>query len=393
MSKGIYALEINGRYYIGKDTLIHNEKRIKDHLLLLNKGEHYNTHLQRAYNKYNKEISWFIVEEHEEISKVELSILERKMIKQFDSFANGYNMTLGGEGMSGYTWSEEQKQKGSERFRGEKNPSAKITKEDFLEIVDLLIAGKSNRFIAELFDLHDRYVSLIRHKRRYRYLWQHIDYDSVKSNDVAEMLGNVSEQEFQMIIEKMLQGYTNREIEDEHELPSGTASRIRHKRLYISWWEKYFPDYNEVFSKIAKAHSNKIDEIQVHTGQKVKGIKRSVATKETMRKSNGKSKAVMIDGKEYSSMMHAEEETGINRKVIAKRILSDEFPNYTRVKKEPKIATKPLQPNDRKSKAVRINGIVYQSMSEASRKLGIDRKTIAGRVLSPSFEEYELMDE
>jgi hypothetical protein len=48
MSKGIYALEINGRYYIGKDIVSHNQKRIKEHLLLLEKGEHYNTHLQRA---------------------------------------------------------------------------------------------------------------------------------------------------------------------------------------------------------------------------------------------------------------------------------------------------------------------------------------------------------
>ncbi|AZU62480.1 NUMOD1 domain-containing DNA-binding protein [Neobacillus mesonae] len=393
MSKGIYALEINGRYYIGKDTVIHNQKRIRDHLLLLNKGEHYNTHLQRAYIKYNKEITWFIVEEHADISNVELSILERKIIKQFDSFTNGYNMTLGGEGMYGYTWSEEQKKKGSERIQGEKNPNAKITKEEFLDIVELLITGKSNRFIGELFDLNDRYVSLIRHKRRYRHLWQHIEYDAVKSNDVAELLGNVSEQEFQIIIEKMLEGYTNREIEDEHELPGGTASRIRNKKLYLSWWEKHYPDYDEVIKRIAEVHSKKISEIQILSGQKAKGIKRSPATKETMRKTNGKSKAVMIDGKEYSSMMHAEEVIGINRKVIAKRVLSDVYPNYTRVIKAPDITCQPLQPNDRKSKAIRIDGIVYESMSQASRELGIDRKTIAGRVMSPSFENYELFDE
>jgi hypothetical protein len=44
----------------------------------------------------------------------------------------------------------------------------------------------------------------------------------------------------------MLKGYTNREIEDEYELPSGTASGIKHKKLYAFWWEKHFEDFDEL---------------------------------------------------------------------------------------------------------------------------------------------------
>lgn len=392
MSKGIYALEINGRYYIGKDSVIHIQKRIKEHLLLLERGEHYNKYLQRAYFKYNKKISWFVIEEHEEISNIDLSILERKMIKKYDSFTNGYNLTLGGEGMSGYKWSEEQKILGSERLRGEKNHQSKITKEEFLEIVDLLKDGKSNRFIGELFNLHDRYVSLIRHKKRYKYYWEYSDYNAVKSNDVAAILGNVSEREFLLIVDKMLKGYTNREIEDEHELPSGTASRIRNKKLYAVWWEKHFRDFNGISRKIEKSHKEKVKEILVKNGRKAKGTKRSIATKETMRKNNGKSIAVIIEGKEYSSMMQAEYETGINRKTIAKRIVSDKYPTYAQVEKSKEENQIITERNDRKSKPVRIDGKVYKSMSSASKELGISRKTIAGRIKSPSFVNYELLD-
>ncbi|PEF07930.1 hypothetical protein COM97_03745 [Bacillus thuringiensis] len=391
MSKGIYALVINGKYYIGKDVMIHNTKRIKEHLLLLNKGEHYNKHLQRAYFKYNKEMTCLVIEEHEEISNVDLSILERKMITKFDSFTNGYNMTLGGEGMSGYTWSEEQKQKGSERIRDEQNPQSKTSRKDFFEIVELLKGGKSNRFIGELYDLHEGYVSLIRHKKRYEHLWEQIDYEAVKSNGTAEYLGNVSEEEFLVVIDKMLKGYTNKEIEEEHELPAGTASRIRNKKLYVGWWGKHFKDFEDTFAKIQEAHSERVKGTLIENGKKIKGIKRSDATKETMRLNNGKSKAIMIDGKEYSSMTHAQEETGINRKVIAKRILSDEYTNYILVEKKIEQKPKSNEPNDRKSKAVRIDGVVYESMSEAARKLGIDRKTIAGRVNSPSFANYEFV--
>jgi hypothetical protein len=388
MSKGIYALIINGRYYIGKDVMIHNQKRIKEHLWLLNKGEHYNIHLQRAYFKYNKEITWLIVEEHEEISNVDLSILERKMIHKFDSYTNGYNMTLGGEGASGYKWSEEQKRKGSERIRDEHNPQSKIKKEEFFEIVELLKAGKSNKFIGELYDIHDRYVSLIRHKRRYKHLWEQMDYEAIKSNDTAELLGNVSEEEFLFIIEKMTKGYTNKEIEEAHELTSGTASRIRNKNLYVVWWEKHFKDFEKIKVEMEETHNKRIKGILSNNSEKLKGIKRSATTKETMRLNNGKSKPIMIDGIEYTSMTHAQEETGIDRKLISRRILSAEYPNYVKVEKKIVQKQQSNVPNDRKSKAVKIDGVVYESMSEASRKLGIDRKTIAGRLNSPSFENY-----
>ena len=63
--------------------------------------------------------------------------------------------------------------------KGETNSQAKITESQAIEIINLILEGWSNIEIADIFDLHDRYVSLIRGKKRWIYLWEkefsHID--------------------------------------------------------------------------------------------------------------------------------------------------------------------------------------------------------------------------
>ena len=63
--------------------------------------------------------------------------------------------------------------------KGETNSQAKITESQATEIINLILEGWSNIEIADIFDLHDRYVSLIRGKKRWIYLWEkefsHID--------------------------------------------------------------------------------------------------------------------------------------------------------------------------------------------------------------------------
>lgn len=54
---------------------------------------------------------------------------------------------------------------------GEDCSTAKLTKDNFLRLVSDLLRGLSNTEIGEKFGLHSRYVSLIRHKRRWRKDW------------------------------------------------------------------------------------------------------------------------------------------------------------------------------------------------------------------------------
>ena len=237
--KGIYYIKFNNKYYIGKDFEINKLKRIKEHINILKKNSHYNTYLQRAYNKYGHANMEYGVLKELDCSKEELSEIEKEYIQKYDSYHNGYNLTLGGEGGLGIIISEEAKKARSERTAAEKNPQAKLTNEQFFEIVELLKSGKTNAEIAEIYNLHSQYVSLIRHKKRFQSLWKHVqDYSPEISKGESLKERKISENMFLEIVDMIRQGETNTSIERKYNLSAGTVSRIRHRKTHKEWWER-----------------------------------------------------------------------------------------------------------------------------------------------------------
>lgn len=104
---GIYCIENqeNGKKYVGQAVNI--EKRWRQHRNKLINGKHYNEHLQRAWNLYGESsFSFYVLEICAEES---LDAREIHYIKSFNSFENGYNLTLGGEGTRGCLHTEEYK--------------------------------------------------------------------------------------------------------------------------------------------------------------------------------------------------------------------------------------------------------------------------------------------
>jgi len=115
---GIYEVYniINGKVYIGQAVDIF--KRKVSHFSALEGNYHSNEHLQKSFNKYGGECFKFqILEECEES---ELDKREVYYIEQFDSFYSGYNQTLGGDGMNGRKWSENQRKIMSEKMKNNK---------------------------------------------------------------------------------------------------------------------------------------------------------------------------------------------------------------------------------------------------------------------------------
>lgn len=166
--KGIYCVRINNIPYVGKDFEIQRKKRIKSHLSELKRNGHWNKEMQEEFNKENDfsgEVLWV---ESTPVSDDELCELEKEYINKLDSFENGFNKTLGGIGLLGINFTEEQIERKRKNTIGDSNPQSKISLEDFLEIVKLLNEGLNNKEISLKFNLHDRYVSLIRNKRRYK---------------------------------------------------------------------------------------------------------------------------------------------------------------------------------------------------------------------------------
>lgn len=97
---------VNGKKYVGK-TKHSLCFRMKGHVYdALTKGSKYAFHA--AIRKYGSDN--FVVEVVARCSSLEeLRDEEMRLIRESDSVANGYNMTLGGEGMLGFKHSEETK--------------------------------------------------------------------------------------------------------------------------------------------------------------------------------------------------------------------------------------------------------------------------------------------
>lgn len=86
---------VNDKEYIGQTSLSIQE-RFKQHIHDANKGYYNHRPLYNAFNKYG--IENFIVEELEECNTEEINQKEIEYINKFDTYSNGYNATLGGEG-------------------------------------------------------------------------------------------------------------------------------------------------------------------------------------------------------------------------------------------------------------------------------------------------------
>lgn len=105
------------KYYVGQT--VEPEKRFKAHI-----NQKDNTHFHRALRKYGLDNFVYCVLE-ENILRENLNLKEIEWIEYYDSFYNGYNMTVGGDGTKAIIRSKEHRKKLSESLKGrfgEKNP-------------------------------------------------------------------------------------------------------------------------------------------------------------------------------------------------------------------------------------------------------------------------------
>lgn len=113
---GIYCIKntINGKCYIGQAIKL--QKRLKAHWNSWQRPEYEHIALYRAIKKYGIEHFEITILQsfHDSLgwrTKIQLDELEKKYITEYDSFNNGYNSTLGGDGgVLGYCHTEETKE-------------------------------------------------------------------------------------------------------------------------------------------------------------------------------------------------------------------------------------------------------------------------------------------
>lgn len=137
MQSGIYKITniIDGKIYIG--SAVNITVRWRNHRNELNRNDHKNEYLQRAWNKYKEEN--FKFEIIEEVEK-ENNLLEREQywLDYTESFNRdkGYNLTPTAGSMLGYRFSEESKKKIGKSNKGKKRS------EEFKQEVSKRFKGK-----------------------------------------------------------------------------------------------------------------------------------------------------------------------------------------------------------------------------------------------------------
>jgi len=101
---------INNKLYIGK-TIYTMDIRKKKHLSSVNTKKKLNYHFYNAIRKYGKEnFKWEVIDVAN--TEQELNEKEKYWIKELNAVSpNGYNLTSGGDGCSGYKHTEESKKK------------------------------------------------------------------------------------------------------------------------------------------------------------------------------------------------------------------------------------------------------------------------------------------
>ena len=105
-----------GKVYIGQTILTLNERK-KHHFLTARKKKNYK--FMNALRKYGEQLKWeILISVHVE----KLDETEKRFIREYDSYSDGYNSTLGGQGARnpGKPCSEETKKKLSRVCSGKK---------------------------------------------------------------------------------------------------------------------------------------------------------------------------------------------------------------------------------------------------------------------------------
>jgi len=118
---GVYAIICTptDRAYVGSSIDV--ERRLRQHINMLNRGGHSNTHLQRAWNKYGANCFCFKVVETID-DHAALLDREKWWINRLNSVEHGFNQKRDPNSSLGVKWSDEAKQRHSTTMQGKGHP-------------------------------------------------------------------------------------------------------------------------------------------------------------------------------------------------------------------------------------------------------------------------------
>lgn len=119
--------------------------------------------------------------------------------------------------------------------QGESHHSNKITEDQLLEMYQLFELGYNNDYVGDQFGLHSRYVSLIRHGKR----WEHIYKRENKIFPKSFTVGAYSLSKIVEAWEMLKQGHTNKVVSDAVGIEASCVSRLRSGNLWKDFIDFY----------------------------------------------------------------------------------------------------------------------------------------------------------
>lgn len=238
---------INGKMYIGQT--IQYDVRKKTHLNDLKKNKHHSQKLQRAWNKYGEENFIFEVQEYEINNIEELYLLEQEEIKKYDSYFNGYNMTIGGEGIIKKYYTFEEYcfiYFGNVKFEGMMRETAKFLNVDKSVISDI-VHGKTYK---EYFNL----LNSISEEEKQLYINKFIATFGIDINNPPQIRNKLKVDYNILAICKCIMDFyenTGKPLERILGYASGTMSALKREIKYQKALNIYNSYTNEEKKKIA----------------------------------------------------------------------------------------------------------------------------------------------
>ena len=113
--------------------------------------------------------------------------------------------------------------------QGERNSQAKLSESDVFSMYDMFRLGHNNAKVAKMFGVHDRYVSLIRHGKRWKHIYPHA---------MPKSFNYVYPPEILIAAKNMLDTHKNLEISAATGIERSAISRLRSGNLYKEFFRE-----------------------------------------------------------------------------------------------------------------------------------------------------------
>lgn len=126
---------------------------------------------------------------------------------------------------------------------GEEHHASKLTDAETIELIKSILAGASNEELAKRFNLHSRYVSLIRHKKRQLNIWEKY-FPNVETVSSSKVANSKDPAKLTAIVNAALgTKESNAAIGRKFGVDSSAISRIRSGNKTTSYYIPYIEDF------------------------------------------------------------------------------------------------------------------------------------------------------